>query len=63
MPGTGVETSKQNSGARLLPAGLFAHTEQDFRGQIKPVLSWTPAAGVRAQSTGQPSPTSAGETH
>lgn len=69
VPRTGVQTSKQNSGPGLLPAGLFAHTEQDFRGQVKPVLTWSPAAGAgaasppKAQSVGQPNPTSAGETH
>lgn len=69
VPRTSVQASKQNSGPGLLPAGLFAHIEQDFRGRVKPVLTWSPAAGAgaasppKAQSVGQPNPTSAGETH
>lgn len=43
------------------------HTEQDFRGRVKPVLRWSPTAGAGAasppkpQSMGQPSPASAEE--
>lgn len=62
MPGSGVWSSKQNSRSRLLPAETFAHTEQDFRGQVKPVPEAGAACPPKTQSTDQANPTSAEET-
>lgn len=63
MPGTEVWNLKQNCRSGLLPVGTFSHTEQDFRGQVKPVPVAGASSPPKIWSMSQANPRSAGETH